>query len=491
MDLRVTYYDKRRNIKNRCKLDNAHPYFEIIRQHFSYDNPSSVFSSNDNLPDRKYSIAKTGMMDVGLLWEVKKFIRRNEWEFKLDLCPKTKKRLICPITFPICEVPNETYKLRDYQRTAIENAFKVGHGIEEVGTGGGKSLILASMMESIHQGDRGAKMLLVVPDTGLVSQMFNDFTEYECSFSFSKWMGGFDLDETTDVVIVHAKFLHRFGSKEKKRYEKFFSNIKYLFHDEVHEFYIKSISKATDLLKSFEYEHKFGFTGSLHKPSYARNVITGFFGMPVYVKTSKELRDEEYLTSVEVKMIEFNHNDAYMLYNPRRTASPTENYVKENDYIYESEFRNGYIKKIVSKIKGNALILVEKIAQGEILEQVLSEVEGREVYFIQGKTKIAERERIKQLMEKNDNIICIAMSTIFSKGISIKNIPFLIFASLGKTWYKTIQSIGRGLRLHERKEKLIIFDLYDNLWYSEEHANERKRIYVDQAVEYKICTIYE
>mgnify|MGYP003334577058 CR=1 FL=1 len=63
-------------------------------------------------------------------------------------------------------------------------------------------------------------------------------------------------------------------------------------------------------------------------------------------------------------------------------------------------------KKIVSKIKGNALILVEKIAQGEILEQVLSEVEGREVYFIQGKTKIDERERIKQLMEKNDNIIC-------------------------------------------------------------------------------------
>jgi type I site-specific restriction endonuclease len=85
-------------------------------------------------------------------------------------------------------------------------------------------------------------------------------------------------------------------------------------------------------------------------------------------------------------------------------------------------------------------------------------------------------------MEKNTNMVCIAMSSIFSTGINIKNLHNILFVSGGKSFIRIVQGIGRGLRLHENKEKLVIIDIYDNLKYSEDHALERKSIYIDEEI---------
>jgi len=45
-----------------------------------------------------------------------------------------------------------------------------------------------------------------------------------------------------------------------------------------------------------------------------------------------------------------------------------------------------------------------------------------------------------------------------------------------------VQSIGRGLRLHDSKNKLRIYDIYDNMKYSDSHADERRRIYDEQEI---------
>ena len=45
---------------------------------------------------------------------------------------------------------------------------------------------------------------------------------------------------------------------------------------------------------------------------------------------------------------------------------------------------------------------------------------------------------------------------------------------------KLIQSIGRGVRLHENKNKLFIFDIADNLLYGAKHLRRRKEIYEEE-----------
>jgi superfamily II DNA or RNA helicase len=162
-----------------------------------------------------------------------------------------------------------------------------------------------------------------------------------------------------------------------------------------------------------------------------------------------------------------------------------ENYNLELDYLISSETRNNVIKNVSSKLNGNVLILVERIIHGEILLDSLKNLKDKQVFFIQGGTDVAERERIIEIIEQNDNVVCIAMSKIFSTGINIKNLPYIIFGTIGKAWYKIIQSIGRGLRLHKNKKILVIFDICDNLLFSEKQSTHRMYIYKQQKIDYE------
>lgn len=74
------------------------------------------------------------------------------------------------------------------------------------------------------------------------------------------------------------------------------------------------------------------------------------------------------------------------------------------------------------------------------------------------------------------------MSSIFSTGINIKNLHYIIFVSGGKSFIRIVQSIGRGLRLHSEKNKLILFDISDNMKYSQAHLEERKKFYDEEEI---------
>ena len=109
--------------------------------------------------------------------------------------------------------------------------------------------------------------------------------------------------------------------------------------------------------------------------------------------------------------------------------------------------------------------------------KILSENTTKKVYFVQGEVELEERESIRKLMETQDDIVCVAISKIFSTGINIKNLHYVIFAAIGKAKIKIIQSIGRSLRLHSSKQIAIIFDIVDMLRYGWDHYEERKTIY--------------
>ena len=94
-------------------------------------------------------------------------------------------------------------------------------------------------------------------------------------------------------------------------------------------------------------------------------------------------------------------------------------------------------------------------------------------------------------MEEEDNVIVVAISKIFSTGINIKNLHYIVFGSGGKAKIKTIQSIGRGLRLHKNKSKLIIFDIADNLQYGTQHLQKRIELYQKESIEYGLQKIKE
>ena len=196
----------------------------------------------------------------------------------------------------------------------------------------------------------------------------------------------------------------------------------------------------------------------------------GIFGPIIYKKKSKELRDEKYVTDVEVEFLKVKHLKTTKM-----------DYKKELDYLYASKERNELISDIANGLSNNTLILVNHLAHGDALYDMISGVRDK-VFFVKGEMSVEEREIIKQKMETDNDIITIAMSSIFSTGINIKNIHNIMFVAGGKSFIRTVQSIGRGLRLHKAKNKLRIIDVYDTMKYSERHAEERKRIYEKEEI---------
>ena len=474
----------------RCVIDIDSPYFMILRNQFSYDNPAARFTKYSRLPKRLYSITMKGYCDIGLLWNIQKFINDERWDVKLDISDRVKSILTNEIDCELTQVPNNKYKLRDYQLESVNNGLKNGGGLCLVGTGGGKSLIISTLMETLYKKEgENFKSLLVVPNLSLIEQMYDDFSTYECSFTYSKWSGKNDLNENTNVVIVNTGYLQ--SSKERSsEYKHFFETIDYLFYDEVHLFGNEPEPKATVLLKQYNYKSVFGFTGSLPDNTYESDKVYGFFGKPFYEKTSKSLRDENYLSKIQIKMMKFIHLTSYDdIYE--KDVDEVQNYNNEIDFITYSKFRNDKLKGLVEKLDGNVLILVDRIEQGENLENIFGKIKDKKVYFIRGSMSVEDRSAIISEMEKVDNIICIAMSKIFSTGISINNLPYAVFFYIGKAWNKTIQSIGRGLRLHEKKDVFILFDMCDNLIFSTKQAIARKKIYDNQKIDYKDFNIYE
>jgi len=83
----------------------------------------------------------------------------------------------------------------------------------------------------------------------------------------------------------------------------------------------------------------------------------------------------------------------------------------------------------------------------------------------------------------------------FSTGINIRSLHNIIFASPSKSKIRNLQSIGRGLRTSENKEKCTLFDIGDDLQYKKSvnhtlnHLYERVKIYNKEQFEYKIHKI--
>jgi type I site-specific restriction endonuclease len=119
----------------------------------------------------------------------------------------------------------------------------------------------------------------------------------------------------------------------------------------------------------------------------------------------------------------------------------------------------------------------------------------RKVFFVHGGVSAEDRELVRSITEKENDAIIVASYGTFSTGINIRNLHNIVFASPSKSKIRTLQSIGRGLRLGDNKESATLFDIADDLTYKSrknftlDHFIERMKIYNEEKFAYKIYEI--
>ena len=452
----------------------------LVRGKFSVKNENAKFAKkfNRKIPDRKHAIDNIGRFDFGLYKEIIQFLIDSQFT-NIQYTPEFTNALKCGIS--VDEVfDGFKYPHRDFQLEMVSLSLKYGRGTLKSATGSGKSFCIASIIENFWRNRKSKtfKCLIIVPGTSLVGQLQKDFAEYEVNFEYSGWTGKNKLQDT-EIVICNTENLN-----SKFDDNKWILDVDLLIVDECHG--VKIGSKLAKAVSKIKTPNRFGLTGTFPKDQFDTWKIIGTFGPVLYVKTSKELRDEKVLTDVAVKMIRLNHPKKLI---PKRVKkkdrTPTEDYLAELSYIYNSEPRNNFIKKIVAKLPNNTLVLVNHLEHAEILQALLSTIDNKKTYLIKGEVNVADRNYVIEELEANDDVVCVAMSSIFSTGINIKNLHNIVFASGGKSFIRIIQGIGRGLRLHNSKQKLAVIDISDNIHYSMEHAALRQQYYEEEQLPWK------
>jgi len=352
-------------------------------------------------------------------------------------------------------------------------------------TAGGKTLTSASLISKVYSlymspyNKQSFKCLFIVPDRGLASQTYHDFIDYGVPFSVSRWTGDDDLNLESNVIVSNLGIL-----QSKNSNLDWLKDVDLLIVDEVHK--IRKGNKVNDILKRIITPYRFGFTGTLPEENLDQWNIIGKIGPIIYEKNSFDLRQENYVSNASIQIIKLIHKNEH----PRVEGGNA--YREELEYLSTSKFRNNIIAKLAQGLKQNTLIMVDYIQHGETLFNIIKEMmPEKKCFFIRGEVEVEERDKVRQLMEINNDVVVVAISKIFSTGINIKNLHYIIFACGGKAKIKIVQSIGRGLRLHKDKTKLIIFDIADDLRYSAAHALKRQALYEKEHIPFAIKEIEE
>jgi superfamily II DNA or RNA helicase len=173
-------------------------------------------------------------------------------------------------------------------------------------------------------------------------------------------------------------------------------------------------------------------------------------------------------------------------------------YNGEISFLISHEKRNKFIANLCSSLKGNSLVLFQRVeAHGKKLFELIEERvdEGTLVFFVHGGTDAKSREEIRTIVDQQSNSIIVASYGVYSTGVNIRNLNNIVFASPTKSRVRNLQSIGRGLRRSETKTSARLLDLADDISmkgyknYTLKHFIERLKIYRAEKFPYKIHNI--
>lgn len=447
-----------------------------IRENFSIKNPAHKKNFRF-APQRLYCITPSGKFEIGMLKNIIGLLESEQKLYKIDEELLKKFNPVISNDDKIKIYENLTY--RDHQESSIKKGINFGRGVICIPTAGGKTLIMAGLIDSfrINKSSPNAKALVLVPSIQLVEQTAKDFQNYGME-KITKWSGDNIPDPNATTIVAGTQIL-----LSEKTDLSLLDNIDIFLFDEVHGLRKgNEINKVIDLIKT---DNKFGFTGTLPPSLIDQWNIIGKIGPIIYQEKTLDLKEKNYVSDFKIIVLNIEHKELPKFsYNPNR---PTECYDNELEFLINSSRRNEIICKLASKLKNNTVIMADRIEHGLNITEKLKELceDGRPIYFIRGSTEIEEREKVRSLMEERSDVIVVAISKIFSTGINIPNLHNIIFASAGKAKIKIMQSIGRALRLHPTKEMATIFDISDNTRYGKKHLKDREFLYTTEKYQYE------
>ena len=348
--------------------------------------------------------------------------------------------------------------LREEQQRLVDKAIKDQRGVLVAPTGIGKSLLglavisafpkastlwLCHTKDLMYQAAEFAEKHLDKPKIGFIGDGVNNPQKltFATRQSFIKHVGALGCDY--DIVVI----------------------------DEVH--HLSGDGQYQTLMRNILAPVRIGLTATMPTDKEAILAIEGALGPIIDEVTIKEGQERGTMASIKIRFlkvpVDYKVKDLRKYQDVYR-AGVVEN-TAQHSLIIETAAK--HVKK-----GDSVLILVTQIAHGENL---LDECERQHVQavFAQGATEGIIRKEIKDALNSKDIHVVIA-TTIWNEGLNIPELNVIINAAGGKSEIRTLQIIGRGLRLTKTKRQLIMYDVMNlNHSFLLSHLGERLAIYTE------------
>ena len=346
--------------------------------------------------------------------------------------------------------------LYDYQVDYINQIAQYGRGIILSPTASGKTLSLVGLLKALPP---RTPTLIMTKSVDLTRQLYRDIEPWGVE-GLGKIFGASKKDFKPGIVTVaNVDSIHKVAS--------LLPYFKVLVVDEVHlmmskipKAAYKRMERASVRVGLSATPFKFGETDPCQKFE-----TKGFFGPVIRTQgrilTTQELQERGILSPSQCTFYPIDQPEI-----------PHETYADAVTMgIAESLYFNQIVARLAKTLTGRTLILIERIKQGESLEQLIP---GSK--FIYGEDTAVARDEVIKLLQSSDQCVCIVQQKLISAGINVF-IHNMINAMGGKADHDVIQRMGRGLRNAEDKEQLNYFDFVFNINdYLLDHSHHRIKV---------------
>ena len=313
---------------------NAEPHIEYeLRDHFTFQVESAKFmpqyrNRNWNGEIHLFDL-RSKRIYVGLLDRIIAFCQKHDYSFKFveneyygvpfELNEGISYEGVKDYMKSIC-----SHSPRKYQIEGVYDALRHNRKLLISPTASGKSLMIFSLVR--YYCDKGQKILLIVPTTSLVEQMYKDFRDYgwDSESYCHRIYSGKEKTNEHPVTITTWQSVYKLD-------KSFFEDYNVVIGDEAHLF--KSKSLISIMTKLHHAKYRFGFTGTLDGTQTHKWVLEGLFGPSYKVTKTDELMKQGHLSQLDIQCLVLKH-----------PPQKFETYEDELQYLITHSQRNKFIK---------------------------------------------------------------------------------------------------------------------------------------------------
>lgn len=411
-----------------------------------------------------------GATYVNLLPGILEYLYNENFDVELD-DQRTYKR-----DFEFDEINEHTYSnftwpngepivLRDYQVTAANDFLNNQQSMAEISTGSGKTILVTALSERVQKYGRS---LVVVPNIDLITQTMKYYEML--GLDVGPFYGKEKSFTSKHTISTWQSLDSLFSGDNSDLQNEFLKDQVAVIVDECHT------AKGPLLFKLLsgplaKIPIRWAVTGTVPKDEYSKTYLSMSLGEVIGKIRAKDLQDRGILSNCNIHVCQLQDYREFPDYHA------------ELKYLTSEDERIEFIGKMINAIAktGNTLVLFDRKDTGYKLEKCVDNV-----IFLHGEITNDIRAKHYKEIEESNNKVILATSKIAAVGIDIPRIFNLVFVECGKSFIKTIQSAGRGLRKAHDKNLVNIWDICASCKFSKRHLTARKKFYAEAEYPFKV-----